>query len=267
MIGILGASGLIGYNLYQFLNMKEGKILGTYFSRKKKGLIKFDLLSSNFSLFDKCRHVIIVAAITNIDQCFLKQEEAYKVNVVRTIEFIQYLAKKGIKPIFISSDQVFDGYKGNYKEEDLPNPINYYGRFKLQVEEFMKNNLKNYLILRLSKTYSRELEDGGIFAEIFLKLKNKEKIKAAFNQIFNPTDVKIVCDGIYFSIKKDLNSLYHLADKNIMSRYDFAQSVASEYEFDKNLIEKIDFALLTVPEKRALNSSLNVDKFTKIMHC
>jgi dTDP-4-dehydrorhamnose reductase len=235
--------------------------MGTYFSREKEGLVRFNLLSDGFSLFDKCTHVVILAAMANIDQCFLKKEEAYKFNVEKTIEFIQHLKKRKIKPIFISSDQVFRGTKGNYNEEDAPDPVNYYGEHKLRVEEFLKNNLGSYLILRISKTYSRDVQENSMFAEIFLKLKNKEKIKAAGNQIFNPTDVKMLCNGIYFCIRKNLDSVYHLADRNIMSRYDFAQSVAEEFGFDKNLIEKIDFNSLHFLEKRALNSSLNVEKF------
>jgi len=263
-IGIVGASGLVGYNLFQFLSEKKENVLGTYCSTKKDGLVKLDLLTDDFSLFDKCTHVIIIAALANIDQCYLKKEEAYKINVERTVELIQRLGGKGIKSIFISSDQVFDGIKGYYKEDDLPNPVNYYGKFKLQVEEFLKNNLKNYLILRLSKIYSRNLQDNSMFAEILLKLQKKEKIKAAFNQIYNPTEVRKVCAGIHLSIKKDLDSVYHLADKQIMSRYDFARSIAEEFGLDEDLIEKVDFNRLPVLEKRALNSSLNIDKFAKI---
>lgn len=260
MIGLLGASGLIGWNLYKFLLTKQETVLGTYLSQKKEGLIKFDLEKDDFSLFDGCKQVIILGAITNIDECYLKKDLVYKINVERTIELISYLADRDIKPVFISSDQVFDGKKGNYTEEDEPNPVNYYGRFKLIVEEFTRVHLKDYLILRLSKTYSRNLDDPGMFREIFVKLKKSEKLKAAYNQIFNPTDIRFICEGFYRAIKMDLKGLYHLAEQKIMSRYDFALSIAEEYGFDKNLIERIDFNTLGVIEKRALNSSLNVEK-------
>jgi dTDP-4-dehydrorhamnose reductase len=263
MIGIVGASGLIGYNFHKTLKSRGEDVIGTYFSAEKKELIRFDLKRDSFSLFDKCKQVVITSAITNVDECFLNKDEAYELNVERTIEFIKYLSDTKIKPIFLSSDQVFDGEKGNYTEEDRPNPINHYGNFKLQVEEFMKNNLEDYLILRLSKTYSKNLKEHGMFAEIFSRLKRDEKVKAAYNQIFNPTDIRIVCDGMYKAINVNLNNLYHLANHMIMSRYDFVLSVADEYGFDKNLIESIDIRDLPLAEQRPLNTSLNVKKISE----
>lgn len=263
MIGITGASGLIGWNFHNTLKIKGEADIGTYFSTEKKELIRFDLKRDSFFLFDKCKEVVITSAITNIDECFLNKDEAYKLNVEKTIEFIKYLSDRKIKPIFLSSDQVFDGEKGNYREEDRPNPINHYGNFKLQVEEFMKNNLENYLILRLSKTYSKNLKEHGMFAEIFLRLKRKEKVKAAYNQIFNPTDIRIVCDGMYKAISINLKNLYHLANHIIMSRYDFVLSVADEYGFDKNLIESVNVQDLPLIEKRPWNTSLNVKKISE----
>lgn len=263
MIGIVGASGLIGYHFYKTLKSRREDVIGTYFSTEKEELIKFDFKRDSFSLFDKCKQVVITSAITNIDECFLNKDEAYKINVEKTIEFIKYLADRKIKPVFLSSDQVFDGKKGNNTEEDRPNPINHYGDFKLQVEEFMKNNLKNYLILRLSKTYSRNLKEHGMFAEIFLRLKKREKVKAAYNQIFNPTDIRMVCDGMYKAINMNLKNLYHLADHIIMSRYDFALSVANECGFNKDLVEPIDIQDLPLIEKRPLNTSLDVRKISE----
>lgn len=265
MIGIIGASGLIGYNFYKTLRSKGEDVIGTYFSTRKRELIRFDLKKDRFSLFDKCKQVLIASAITNIDDCFLKKEEAYKINVEKTIEFIKYLADRKIKPIFLSSDQVFDGERGNYREEDKPHPINYYGDFKLQVEEFMKNNLENYLILRLSKTYSRNLKEHGMFAEIFFRLKERKKIKAAYNQIFNPTDVRMVCDGMYKAINRNLKNLYHLANPIVMSRYDFVSSIANEYGFNKDLVEPIDIRSLPLIEKRSLNTSLDVKRLSEVI--
>jgi dTDP-4-dehydrorhamnose reductase len=263
MIGILGASGLIGYHLYCFLKMNGLPAVGSYLSKKKEGLVKLDLLTDSFSVFDRCTTVVIAAGITDIDGCFRHKEEAYRCNVEKTIAFIRYLDERKIKPVFLSSDQVFDGIRGNYAETDQPDPQNYYGNFKLLVEQFIGNNIQRYLILRLSKTYSTNPADGGMYAEIYKKLACGKKVRAAFDQIYNPTDVEIICNGISHSMTSDLQGVYHLADKTIMSRYEFALRIAAEHHFERDLIEKIDFNSLGLPEKRALNSSLNVDKFNK----
>jgi dTDP-4-dehydrorhamnose reductase len=264
-IGILGSSGLIGYNLYNFLCQKNAEVLGTYFSRERPGLKKFDLNSADFSFFDTCQCVVIAGAISDIDACLLDKEKAYQLNVVRTNAFISYLAGKKIWPVFLSSDQVFRGDKGNYTEDDLAAPLNNYGRFKLEVEEFIRNNLKDWLVLRLSKTYSRNPGEESLYADIFLKLKRGEKIKAAYNQVYNPTDVGIVCEVIYRALHQGLEGLYHLAEPRVMSRYDFACLIAQEHNFDQGLIERVDLSAFNFREQRALNSSLNVSKITRAL--
>ncbi len=265
LIGIVGASGLIGKNLFAFLRKKGQQVLGTYCSTCQKELIKYDLLKDDFSLFDNCKVVVMCSAISNIDKCLLEKEQAHQVNVVKTIELMNYLARNGIKTIFLSSDQVFDGRNGAYSEDDEPNPVNCYGSFKLCVEQHLINNIEDHLVLRLSKTYSTNIADGGMLADIISAFNRDEPIRSAYNQIFNPTDVNLVCNGILKSIQMNLKGLYHLADEKIMSRYECACAIAKEYGYDPALVESIDFNSLSCIEKRALNSSLNVTKINKTL--
>jgi dTDP-4-dehydrorhamnose reductase len=264
-IGIVGASGLIGYSLFTYCQSRSEKVIGTYAGHKKEGLNHFDLRADSFDLFDSCDCVVIAAALTNIDECGQNKALCRLMNVDRTTELISYLSKKKIRPIFLSSDQVFDGTKGNYSETDLPGPVNYYGSTKLEAETFIQNNCNQYLILRLSKVFSRRSQDRSMYTEVLLSLKNKRAVKAAYNQIYNPTDVVDLSRWIYEAIKGELQGLYHLASPEIMSRYDFALKVARENNADPCLIEKVDFLTLPCREKRALNSSLNTAKIRSIL--
>ena len=76
MIGILGASGLIGRHLYAFFAQHGREVLGTYYSEKREGLIAFDVTEGDFSIFNRCSHLILSAAITNIDACYEKKDYA-----------------------------------------------------------------------------------------------------------------------------------------------------------------------------------------------
>jgi dTDP-4-dehydrorhamnose reductase len=265
MIGIVGASGLIGHNLFDFLRAHGEQAMGTYCLTPKEALLRFDLLKDDFAIFDNCNVVVISSAMSNIDQYYLEHDLAYQIHIVKTIELIKYLAERRIWIIFLSSDQVFDGKKGNYTELDEPNPVNSYGLFKLQVEKYLMNNLDNYLILRLSKTYSTNIADGGMFADILGAFRKGGPVKAAYNLIFNPTDVKYVCQRIYQLIHMNIKGLYHLANKAVMSRYEFAYRIAKEHNFDPALIQPIDFNKLGCLEKRSLNSSLNVEKMNELL--
>jgi len=261
MIGIFGASGLIGSELFRFLKARGESVLGTYCATQRDGLEKFDIATDPFSIFDDCTCVVIAGGISNIDECFRDKDHAFKINVEKTKELIEYLAGRHRKPIFLSSGQIFDGKKGFYKEEDEPNPLNCYGEYKLCVEEFMKEQLDDYLILRLSKIYSRDPDVASMFSEILNRLKRAEVASVPCNQKYNPTDVRFVSKGIHEAIEGNLVGLYHLAEGKVMSRYDFALQVAGEYGLDAGLVEKSCFRNLPGREKKAIDTSLDATKF------
>jgi len=261
--GVLGASGLIGYGMYSLLKKRGEMVVGTYYGKKKDGLVPFNLLKDTFSVFDRCSSVIISGAVTKIDECVTNAEVAYAVNVQKTIELIEYLLARDIKPVFLSSDQVFDGTRGNYREEDPVNPVNRYGTFKVMVEGFLQRARKDYLILRLSKIYTRRIEEGGMFADIVGQLQRGEIIKAATDKIFNPTEVGYVCRTIDEALQNGLTGMYHCAEARVMSSYDFVRMAAQEYGYPVTQVEAVTFDYYRMIEKRALNSSLNVEKLDR----
>lgn len=258
-IGIFGASGLIGYNFFKYFKKQNIDVIGTFFKNSKDDLIFFNILEDSFDIFYNCDVVIIAGAISKLDDCKNQEEIARKINVTKTIELINYCKANKIKPVFLSSDQVFDGKKGNYSESDLPNPVNNYGKMKTEVENYIKHNLTEYLILRLSKTYSKNKEDGGIYNEIVNKLQKNETIYAATDLVFNPTDVNFATKSILKLITKNIYGLFHLAEHKIMNRYDFTIQVAEQLDFKTTSIKPILLSEIDLSEKRALNSSLNVN--------
>lgn len=258
-IAIVGASGLIGQALHRLL--KNGyRILGTCHSRPREGLVPLDICRREFSILDGFDWVIVAAGISNIDRCKLERQRAYQVNVEAVLSMVEYLARRRIRVVYLSSDQVFDGTKGNYREEDLANPINEYGRMKWQVERQCRQIQPDCLILRLSKTYNADRNEGGILAEVIDTLRQGKPYAAAVDQVFNPTDVDWLARKIESAVSRNLTGLYHLADPRIESRYTFACRVARESGFDPDRIQRISLADLRFPESRALNSSLNVSR-------
>ena len=80
--------------------------------------------------FEKKSVVFILSAYSNPSWIYLNKKEAKKLNLESTKELIKILVEKESRIIFMSSVEVFDGEKGNYKEDDEPNPLNYYGELK-----------------------------------------------------------------------------------------------------------------------------------------
>ena len=265
MIGIIGASGLIGHNLFKYLKKEKIDVLGTYCTKAKPDLVKFDMTSDSYDFLLKCKKVIICSAISNLDECYLKKDESYNLNVVKTKELIDYLVKKNIMPIFASTDKVFYGDKGNNTEDVIPNPVTVYGQQKVEIEQFIQERTKNYLILRMSKTFSTDKNDEGFYQNIIESFTNNKPIKAAHNEIFNMTNVNYVVRLISVLLKKELTGIFHLTSKKVMSRYEYCLSLADEFGYDKKLVTSVDINSFGFAEKRPLNTSLNSDKIVKIV--
>ena len=151
---ITGVSGLLGNNLtYYFKNKYE--ILGLYNSHpitvngirtekcdiSHKDSIKRIIHEFNPSIIIHC------ASLTNIDQCEIDKDITKKINVLSTKHLVECVANKDVKLIYISTDAVYDGIKGDFSENDNINPLNYYGLSKYEGElEITKK--ENSLIFR-----------------------------------------------------------------------------------------------------------------------
>jgi dTDP-4-dehydrorhamnose reductase len=261
MILIIGASGYIGGNLYRYF--LEGEAVGTYFNTKKSGLFYLnledpDINSLNIDL-SKIRYCIICSAISNIDECKKNEEKARKINVSGTKKIIDQLFKMGIVPVFLSSDQVFDGKKGNYSELDERNPVNVYGETKKEIEDYLLNSKKEFLIIRISKIFGLEPSDGTLLTSWALNLRNNETIRSAYDQRLSPTYIGDLVEILNISLKKELRGLYNVASPESFTRDEIAKMIKSKLNLDGNIISCSikDFNFL---DKRPLNTSLNVQK-------
>ena len=148
---IIGGSSNLGNHL---VRSNLDKFDFTYFKNKKKNGIFFDILGDKNILPDlnKYQSVIILSAISSPNICQQNPDYSNKINVDATIDLIKFISEFNLKIIFFSTEFIYDGKKGNYDENDIPNPINLYGQQKLKVENFILKNFKNFSILRIAKT-------------------------------------------------------------------------------------------------------------------
>jgi nucleoside-diphosphate-sugar epimerase len=126
MIGICGASGFIGRELYQMMKSSGERVLGTYFNNPLPGLVKFDLRQRDFTIFDKCEFVIVASAYAKIKFCQENVVEAFFLNVLQTCRLLEHLNERGIPALFISSDAAERLMETNY------------GKYKRMVEKYIK---------------------------------------------------------------------------------------------------------------------------------
>jgi dTDP-4-dehydrorhamnose reductase len=260
---ILGASGLVGRKLYSFLKEKGHSVFGTYSSRPRNNLQYFDLSNPDWNQipWNSFSHVILSSAITNIEKCFLDQKLSKQVNVTGLKQVLDRIKKSDAMPIFISTDYVFDGIRGNYREMDDRNPETVYGRQKKEIEDYIIKEFESFLILRLGKVVSVDPQDRTFLTDWFIKMHKHEKIQVAEDQISSLLEINDMLRCFQLVLDQSLKGLYHIACGSPSSKLEIAQMISKRFNLDSSMIIPCRINALGLQEKRPLNTSLNSEKF------
>lgn len=267
MILILGASGYIGNYCFNRFNDDNHPVLGTYSKNKKEGMVHFDLSNmdiNNIDLEDKIKTLIICSAVnTKIDESKEKFVGSYYTNVTRLKFVLDYCQNKNIKTIFISTDNVFDGKKGNYSENDERNPINCYGKMKYEIENYLLNH-NNHLLLRVGRVFGVK-DDTTLFTSFLNKMKNDKKIVCFNDQLFTPLYIEELYNFLKFSINKDIKGVYHLASTKPITHLIIADKIRGFFNLSDIEIESKSIDSFNFLDNRPKKTDLNISKYKSLM--
>ena len=201
--------------------------------------------------------IINCAAMTNVDACEIEREAAWKINVGGVEHLIDAARKTGVMIVHVSSDYVFDGKTGPYGEEDKPEPLSYYGKTKLASENALRTSGLPCIVARTMVLYGFAEGVKANFALWLIKtLREGQTVRVVDDQIGNPTLVDDLAFGLIRGMELGKTGLYHLAGRDIQSRYEFAMTLARFFHLDAKLIHPINTAQLKQPAARPLKSGL-----------
>jgi dTDP-4-dehydrorhamnose reductase len=204
--------------------------------------------------------VIHLAGNKNLSYCENHPDEAFRVNTEAT-RFLADAAKDvGAKMVFISSDYVFDGERGNYRERDVPNPTTVYGKAKFESEKYIEHSCPRYTILRSSAVYGR---GGGFFDWLVTSLRNGREVDVLTDTYFTPTYIGDLIWAFDRIISSDISDILHVAGPEAVSRYNMAVEIAKWLKSDLGLIKGASVRDLNLPI--AKNSSLNCEETSKFL--
>ncbi len=249
---ITGSNGQLGKELSLILN-NSIKLSHDDLDLKNVNNIENILNNYNFDTIINC------AAMTNVDKCENNINDAYYVNGLALKYITDYCNKNNIYLINISTDYVFNGNKGNYNENDIPYPVNYYGLSKLIGDNYA-NSYNNSLIIRTSGVYGSK---NNFPMYVINNLKNNNKINA-FDNYYSPVNAKVLAFSIYKLLNLKLKGILNISGIRL-SRYEFALKIAEKFNLNKNLINKIDYNSIKLVAKRPYDSSLNNEKAKNIL--
>ena len=208
--------------------------------------------------------VIHIAALGDVDLCEKDKNLAWKTTAEPSIALAKLASNIKFFSVYLSTDYVFDGEKGNYSEYDVPNPVNYYGLVKMVGEVAFRSSGADYAIVRASSIYG--LGPGRVnFAKFLIeKIEKGEEVKALIDQYTSPTYAQLLGEAILEIVERRLVGIFHVAGER-MSRYEFALKIAEELGLNKELIKKVEMKDMRWIAKRPRDSSLNSEETRKTL--
>ena len=179
--------------------------------------------------------IIHMVAFPSVDFCEENHQLATELHVNATKKIVEQASINKSKLIFLSTDAVFEGeLNKKYTEDDLTNPINYYGVTKLNAEKIVLENSTN-IVVRTSVIYG--WHNKSRFTNWILDSLKQNKIVDPFIDQFNcPTLVDDLVKSLIKMIDLDISGLFHASGKTCINRYDFAVKLSKKFEYDENLI-------------------------------
>lgn len=257
---IIGANGLLGTALMRNLS-EEFSVTGTYHACPAAGLIPLDIVDAKevervITEIDPAI-VLLPAAATDVDRCERDHAFAEAVNVRGAANVVACCARR--KLVYYSTDSVFSGERGDYRETDQLGPVNYYSETKVRAEEIVRH-VPQHLILRTAMLYGSRRDSPRFINWLIRNLAAGRAVPVATDLSANPTLIDDLTHATRELLRKNRIGTYHVAGATPLDCYTMAHTVATVFGFDPTLIVPKTAAELGRAAKRPKNPTLNIGK-------
>lgn len=177
--------------------------------------------------------VIHTAAMTNVDGCEKDPGQAHQSNVAATRNVVNSVP--GAQVIYISTDFVFDGTRGNYSESDVPSPLSVYGRTKLEGEGEIP---QGGCIIRTSiYGLGSGPQRPGMVEKMIARLRNGETVNGFTDQIFTPVSTGNLALFLEEIMERRLAGIYNIGSSQPCTKYEFIRAAARTFGFDPEAVK------------------------------
>lgn len=270
---ITGSNGLLGQSLLNLL-LKDKDSYQVYgFSRGKNrsGREDFNYISIDITEKEELDkkleqiqpdYIINTAAMTQVDDCETNKQACDILNVDVVKWMTRFASKSKTHIIHLSTDFIFDGKKGYYKETDKPNPLSYYGLSKLKSEQVLKDSKINFTILRTILVYGKvfDMSRSNIVLWVKEMLEKNKEITIVDDQYRMPTYVEDLAMACKIAMDKKALGIYHISSNTLLSVYEIAQQIAETFDLNKNLIKPISTSTLNQTAPRPAKTGFDLSK-------
>ncbi len=272
---VTGASGFLGHQVALHLKDRH-EVFGLYLTHpivlEGCSVVGLDLTDgkSVHGFLEEVRPRVIVhtAALGDADRCERHPAEAHRVNVCGTEHLAQGAARIGARLVYISTDLIYDGAKGDYDEEDEPYPLNVYAETKLLGERRAVALCEKTLVLRLALLYGRGSLARLSFTDwLFERLTKRQEVPLFTDQYRTPLFIGQAAEVIGRLIEKpEVNGTYNLGGGERVSRYEFGLKFCQVFDLPKELLKPIPMETFGYRARRPKDCSLNSSKISTLLN-
>jgi len=268
---VTGSAGLVGQQVVKDLS-KSNQVFSCYNESKpeygdsvKMDLKNYEMISSVLTEI-KPDVVIHLGAMTGVDLCEKEKTSASEINTKATEIIAKECSKLNSFLVYVSTDYVFDGNFGMYKEDDVANPLGFYGKSKLEGEKAVQNFSTNWCIVRTSTPFGLHPTKKSFPMWVIENLQKQKQIDVLIDQFTSPTYIPNLSRMLIEISERRITGIIHAAGASKISRYQMASMVSDKLNLDGTLLKQISINKMKWVARRPKDSSLDVSRASSILN-
>ena len=211
--------------------------------------------------------IIHTAAMTNVDQCESEKDICWAQNVSSVEYLIEASSKIDCFLLHVSTDFIFDGKAGPYKEDAEANPISFYGWSKYAAEKLLTNSNIRWAIARTVLVYgiAHDMSRTNIILWVKKSLEEGKNIKVVTDQWRTPTLAEDLAKGCTLIAEQEAEGIFNISGKDFLTPYEMAIMTADYFKLDKSLIAQADSTTFSQPAKRPPSTGFDLAKSQQVL--
>jgi dTDP-4-dehydrorhamnose reductase len=269
---VTGASGHLGGYLLRELAGRGNEVVAWSGSRAGRlsgvSLQPVDLADADrvASAFQAARPSVVIhaGAVASVAECYRNQARAWQVNVQGTASIAELATRSAARLVFVSTDLVFDGERGSYKESDTPSPLSAYGRTKTEAERAVLS-VANSAVVRVSLMVGPSLVGRpSFFDQQLAALRERRPLPLFADEWRTPLDLSTAARALVEIASSDFVGTLHVGGPERMSRLEMGQRIARCLNLDTSVFEPSTRTAAPSAEPRPRDTSLDSSRWREL---
>ena len=274
---VTGSNGLLGQKLTSLIaSRKTHQLISTARGEMLRKEIQAEYYDLDITDHDSVQKMVLTvrpdviihgAAMTQVDDCELKQDLCWKVNVDATAYLLHAAKQTGSHFIYVSTDFIFDGTTGPLTEDAVPAPVNFYGKSKLAAEKLVMAYPGNWTIIRTVLVYGVTPEKSRSNIVLWVKnsLDSGKTIQVVDDQFRTPTLAEDLAQGCLLAAEKGAVGIFNISGSELLTPYQIALETADVFALDRSKIVRTDSGKFKQPALRPLRTGFVIEKAKSVL--